>query len=245
MKRYFTLIELLVVITIIIILAALLLPTLNKARGKAKSNNCQVKLKQIAVGGQLYADDFQDWATPAAGTHWMYESKSAWSWSIGNIPHVFPGNILRYLGIDDRGMTYNQLRAYKIFHCPSFDSTLTTGGSMNYGVNCYLGGISGLWDGTETNPGVLYKLSSIRHPGQTVFYTETHSNSPWSSGTMSDSIGYYEVLRRHSGLANAAWADGHVTASQKPKFWLYWYEVAGVRINTFENAPLWNPRRIK
>src|SRR5262245_42171775 len=59
-KAGFTLIELLVVIAIIAILAAMLLPTLTRAKEQGRSTVCKNNMRQLSLSMLLYADDNHD-----------------------------------------------------------------------------------------------------------------------------------------------------------------------------------------
>lgn len=60
-KMAFTLVELLVVVSIIMILAAMLLPVLTNAREKARQAACMNNLKQLGMILHMYAEDYDDW----------------------------------------------------------------------------------------------------------------------------------------------------------------------------------------
>lgn len=76
MRRQFTLVELLTVIGIVCILAAMLLPAVMKARGKARGVSCTNNLRQVGLGTAMYANDHGD----------MFHA-SKWGKAEGVAPH--------------------------------------------------------------------------------------------------------------------------------------------------------------
>jgi prepilin-type N-terminal cleavage/methylation domain-containing protein len=103
MSKKFTLIELLVVVSIIGILASILLPSLGKAREKAKIAICIANHKQMAVSYIIYADENNQYAIQHAWYNDIIGYKGAHGWG--------------YYDVDERPL--NKYADPAIGECPS------------------------------------------------------------------------------------------------------------------------------
>ena len=85
-RAAFTLVELLVVIAIIVILAAMLFPSLSQSKGAARRLECLNNLRQVNTALTMYADDNDDQAPPRA--------LRAESWIVKLQPYYQLSNVL-------------------------------------------------------------------------------------------------------------------------------------------------------
>ncbi len=134
----FTLIELLIVISIIAILAALLLPALNKARESAKDISCRNNLKTYHLLMTQYANDYQSYY-PQWG-----RNTYCWTRQLGEL----------YLNHKYSSENYF-IGSSKVFHCPAgvIDPQYAKK-PRGYAMNAYVAGSDHYYSGTDSPAGL-------------------------------------------------------------------------------------------
>jgi prepilin-type N-terminal cleavage/methylation domain-containing protein/prepilin-type processing-associated H-X9-DG protein len=191
-RRAFTLIELLVVIAIIGILAAMLLPALNKAREKANAALCLSNMHQWGLAVGMYADDWQDYLPPeGAGTP---VSGSVYAWYNVLPPYINAKSLIDLYTPPAKPPT-NKSRG--IYSCPSdkkcpSDPTDAAPYYM-YGMNNRM----------DPNGVALFKRGDVLKPSETIMFAE-------NEGSFSQTNGKY-CPSRHSGGSNFTFVDGHAS----------------------------------
>ena len=148
-RRGFTLVELLVVMAIISLLAAMLLPVLQKARASANNDGCVNNLKQIGVWNIMYADFWEGTPPHNGGTNPIdsFSELSSTSW----FTKYCNDNNLRLYNADN--VTYSKSH---VLLCPAVAaagwSRVKTGGGapvgitnldwahVDYAMNIFVGG---------------------------------------------------------------------------------------------------------
>src|SRR6516164_565773 len=226
-RKGFTLIELLVVIAIIAILAAMILPSLSKAKQKTQGVYCMNNTRQLMIAWSMYAHDAGDKLVPSfhggdaqggnfdptIGPGWV-EGWEDWTTSTDNTN-------LNFL-ISDK---YSRLAQYiakqkNIFKCPADTYLATSQRALGWKERCRsLSGNIGIGEGNaeggpwDTAYRHIKKYSQFSYPGPdgTWVFVDEHPDSINDSGFFNPHAWSWADMPSayHNGACGFSFADGH------------------------------------
>lgn len=206
----FTLVELLVVISIIAILAALLLPSLNKARDKSRTITCTGNIKQIGSYLSLYVLDNSDFYPHPLLKNNAGTNNNLWNEAImvnyAKAPVV-------------AGEIPTSIWEKSIFKCPSLPKSISSGTYVHYGYNYWHLGTKRKDIATYAPwlpQNITCKPSFIQNPSKMLAVVDSVDTTTGNGYYyVSDSYVGNSLLAdpRHDGRKNynVVWTDGHAS----------------------------------
>ena len=175
-QRGFTLIELLVVVAIIAILAALLLPALNRAKVKAQSIGCLSNYRQLQFCWHMYLQDSNEALPPnetGPGGARANCTSTTNSWVQGNA----------WTDTDTSSLQRSLLFAYntsvRIYRCPADRSTVLDLGAIPRTRSVSMNRFMNYLTGAENAGTCWQRYSQIRDPApsRAFVFIDEHENS--------------------------------------------------------------------